>query len=83
MILMDLYKVLKRCLCRSSKTFKDLKKFFNRVRYSTFEQMGPEIHANSTFFFVFLVYLSFSLELPQTTTTKVTPASKYSMQVKV
>ena len=49
-ILMDLYKILKRCLCRSSKTLKDLKKFFTRVRYPTFEQLGPEIHANSTFF---------------------------------
>ena len=83
MILMDLYKVLKRCLCRSSKTLKDLKKFFTRERYPTFEQLGPEIHANSTLFFILLVYLSFSLELPQTTITKVTPASKYPMKIKV
>ena len=47
---MDLYKVFKRCLCRSSKTLKDLRKFFTRARYPTFEQLGPEIHANSTFF---------------------------------
>ena len=78
-ILMDLYKVLKRCLCRSSKTLKDLKKFFTRVRYPTFEQLGPEIHANSTFFgeklisFFACLSVSFSLELPQTTTRKVTP----------
>ena len=33
------------------------------------------------FVFVLLVYLSFSLELPQTTTTKITPASKYVMKI--
>ena len=36
-----------------------------------------------TNFFVFglLVHLSISLELPQTTTTEVTPASKYPMKI--
>ena len=47
-------------------------------------------NANSTllerkYFFVFVLFvsLSFSLELPRTTTTKVTPASKYPMKIKV
>ena len=53
MILMDLYMVLERCLCRSLKTLKDLKKFFTRVHCPTFEQLGPEIHANSTRCFCF------------------------------
>ena len=35
------------------------------------------------FVFVLFVYLSFSLELPQITTTKVTPASKYPMKIKI
>ena len=37
----------------------------------------------NNFVFVLFVYLSFSLELPHTTTTKVTPASKYPMKIKV
>ena len=45
--------VLERCLCRSLKTLKDLKKFFTRVHCPTFEQLGPEIHANSTRCFCF------------------------------
>ena len=38
---------------------------------------------NNFFVFVLFVYLSFSLELPHTTTIKVTPASKYPMKIKV
>ena len=38
---------------------------------------------NNFFVFVLFVYLSFSLELPHTTTTKVTPASKYPVKSKV
>ena len=38
---------------------------------------------NNFFVFVLFVSLSFSLELPRTTTTKVTPASKYCMKIKV
>ena len=38
---------------------------------------------NNFFVFVLFVSLSFSLELPRTTTTKVTPASKYRMKIKV
>ena len=38
---------------------------------------------NNFFVFVLFVYLSFSLELPHTTTTKVTPASKYPIKIKV
>ena len=44
----------------------------------------PRFWRETNFFgFVLLVYLSFSLDLPQTTTTKVTPASKYLMKIKV
>ena len=41
--------------------------------------------AGETNFFVFVlfVYLSFSLELPHITTTKVTPESEYHMKIKV
>ena len=62
----------------------------------TFEQLGPEIHfiprfwreTNSFFilsclFVVVVVVFFFSLELPHTTTTKVPPASKYPMKIKV
>ena len=38
---------------------------------------------NNFFVFVLFVSLSLSLELPHTTTTKVTPASKYPMKIKV
>ena len=40
--------------------------------------------ARETNFFVFVlfVYMSFSLELPHTTTTKVTPESEYHMKIK-
>ena len=44
----------------------------------------PRFWRETNFFvFVLLVYLSFSLELPQTATTKVTPASKYPIKIKV
>ena len=65
---------------------KDLKKFFTRERYShpTFEQLGPEIQTNSTLFlFCLFICFFFLLELPQTTRTKVTPASKYPIKIKV
>ena len=43
----------------------------------------PFWRENNFFVFVLFVYLSFSLELPHTTTTKVTPTSKYPMKIKV
>ena len=44
----------------------------------------PRFGRETNFFvFVLFVYLSFSLELPHTKTTKVTPASKYPMKIKV
>ena len=44
----------------------------------------PHFWKGTNFFvFVLFVYLSFSLELPHTTTTKVTPASKYPMRINV
>ena len=43
----------------------------------------PRFWRENDFVFVLFVYLSFSLELPHTTTTKVTPASKYPMKIKV
>ena len=38
---------------------------------------------NNFFVFLLFVSLSLSLELPHTTTTKVTPVSKYPMKIKV
>ena len=43
----------------------------------------PRFWRENNFVFFLFFYLSFSLELPHTTTTKVTPASKYPMRIKV
>ena len=53
------------------------------VPYRNIMLIPPFWRENNFFVFVLLVYLSFSLELPHTTTTKVTPASKYAMKIKV
>ena len=53
------------------------------VPYRNIMLIPPFWRENNLFVFVLLVYLSFSLELPHTTTTKVTPASKYPVKIKV
>ena len=53
------------------------------VSYRNIMLITPFWRENNFFVFVLFVYLSFSLELPHTTTTKVTPASKYPMKIKV
>ena len=67
------------------------KKKLNRIRvdralvvpYKNVMLIPPCWRENNFFVFVLFVYLSFSLELPHTTTTNVTPASKYPMKIKV
>ena len=53
------------------------------VLYRNIMLIPPFWRENNFFVFDLFVYLSFSLELPHTTTTKVTPASKYPMKIKV
>ena len=53
------------------------------VPYRNIMLIPPFWRENNFFVFVLLVYLSFTLELAHTTTTKVTPASKYPMKIKV
>ena len=48
------------------------------VPYRNIMLIPPFWRENNFFVFVSFVYLSFSLELPHTTTTKITLASKYS-----
>ena len=48
------------------------------VPYRNIMLMSPFWRENNFFVFVSFVYFSFSLELPHTTTTKITLASKYS-----
>ena len=53
------------------------------VPYRNIMLIPPFWRENNFFVFVLLVYLSFTLELAHTMTTKVTPASKYPMKIKV
>ena len=67
------------------------KKKLNRIRvdralvlpYRNIMLIPPFWRKNNFLVLVLFVYLSFSLELPHTTTTKVTPASKYPVKIKV
>ena len=51
--------------------------------YKNIMLIPPFWRENYFFVFYLFAYLSFLLELPHTTTTKVTPASKYPMKIKV
>ena len=53
------------------------------VSYKNIMLIPPLWRENNFFFCDLFLYLSFSLELPHTTTTKVTPPSKYPMKIKV
>ena len=53
------------------------------VPYKNIMLIPPLWRENNFFVFVLFLYVSFSLELPHTTTTKVTPASKYPLKIKV
>ena len=53
------------------------------VPYRNIMLISPFWRENNFFVFVVFVYFSFSLELPHTTTVKVTPASKYPGKIKV
>ena len=55
------------------------------VPYRNIMLIPPFLGKNNFFGFVLFLFffLRFSLELPHTTTTKVTPASKYPMKIKV